>query len=142
MTVQLSMIGESAVTTMNNTGHEFALNIGIGHALALDDTLCRSRHERPCGIQRQLNLGHLIQCDRRTGIAFDAAGTSASLEVAAEKLREEVGGKQHAADFKYGNLFHGLSTFLLPNNWRLPVLRQIVVAKLEVMVAKETPVGR
>ena len=78
--------GENAVLTAYDACNEVALLIGICHALTVDHGLSLHREVGPHGVEHVLNLGNLVHRDRCPGIALDAAGTFASIQVAAELL--------------------------------------------------------
>ncbi len=81
---------EGAVAAADDARHQLALGVGIADALAVDDGLCTSRKLVPQGIELCLDVGHFVEGDGGTGIAFLAAASVAAVDVAAEALGEDV----------------------------------------------------
>ena len=81
---------ESAVAAANDARDQFALGVGIGNALFVDDRLCTSRKLRPQSIELCLNVCYFIHCDRRSGITFLTTSPVTAVNIAAEILRQDV----------------------------------------------------
>ena len=94
------VVGEDAVLTADDAGDEVAVAVGVGHALTVDDGLCRGREVGPYGIERVFYLANLVERHRGTGIAFNTAGTLAGTQVATELLSEDVGRDEYLADLQ------------------------------------------
>jgi hypothetical protein len=87
---------------MHNTGDKLALDISVSHTMQINDSLRRCRHQRPCSIQRRFNFADFIDSYRRSGITFDATGTTTSREITAEWFGQDVRGDEHTTDLEYG----------------------------------------
>jgi len=94
------VVGEDAVLTADDAGDEVAVTVGVGHALTVDDGLCRGREVGPYGIERVFYLANLVERHRGTGIAFNTTGTLAGTQVATELLSEDVGRDEYLADLQ------------------------------------------
>ena len=95
--VQGAVIGEDTVFSVDDAGDEVTLFVGIGHALTVDDALCRGREVAPDSIETVLYLGYFVHGDRGAGIALNTALALAGREVTTEMLRQDVGGDKHIA---------------------------------------------
>lgn len=82
---------EGAVAAADDARHQLALGVGIADALAVDDGLRSSRKLVPQGIELCFDVGHFVEGDGGTGVAFLAATSVAAVDVAAEELGEDVG---------------------------------------------------
>ena len=96
------MAGEHTVAPFHNARHHVAIAVGVCHTLSVNHRLCRGRHVGPYGIETILYLSNLIEGHGRTGITLHAARSMARVEVAAKKLGQYVGGKQHIPDLNDG----------------------------------------
>ena len=94
--LQIIEISKYAVLSANNARHQISFLVGIGHALAVDNSLSRSRHIVPDNIQRFFNFTDFIECYGCAGITFNTAGTLANLQVAAETLGDDFARNQHS----------------------------------------------
>ena len=101
--------GEDAVLTAYDACNEVAFLVGIGHALTVDDGLSLCREVGPHGVEHVLNLSNLVHRDRCPGIAFDAAGTLARIQVTAELLCQYVRRDEYVAYLEDGRKSHFLS---------------------------------
>ena len=109
---------KDTVPAVDDAGDEVAVLVGIGHALSVDDTLSGCAEVAPDGIQSFFNACNLVDGDRCSGIALDAADALALLVVAAEALGEDLGGYQHTIDVEYGREFVYHCMGVRPCCWR------------------------
>ena len=89
-TTTLIVAGEHAVLAIDDGGHEFTAGVVIRDTLALYDLACLGQQLIPYLGQQGLDLFHLVGGDGCARIAFDAAGTIATLKVAQKLLFEYV----------------------------------------------------
>lgn len=82
---------EGTITATHDAGHQFALGIGIGHTLLVDDSLGRSTQLGPQLVERVLYLGYLVQSDGSSGIALLATTSMTTVDVTTEALGDDVG---------------------------------------------------
>lgn len=94
---------EHAVLAVDDLGDEFPILVGIDDAVCLYLLLGFGREVVVDGLVGFLEEFHLFHRDGCTGIAFDAAGTVAFFQVAAEEYFEEVERDEGVEDFKHGN---------------------------------------
>ena len=94
----LVITGEHAVAATHYAGDKLAVDVGVGHALPVDDGLGRRAELGPHLVESVLNSHHFVERDRRTGVALHAALALATLQVAAKLLRDDVGGYKHIAN--------------------------------------------
>ena len=87
---QILVAGKHTILTIHDARHQIAFNIGISHALLIYDSLGRGREIIPNYIQRILNLHNLIQGNRSSRIAFDAALALAGIKVATEFFGDNI----------------------------------------------------
>ena len=94
---------EHAVLTVDDLGDEFPVLVGIDDAFCLYLLLGFGREVVVDGLVGFLKQFHLFHRNWSTSIAFDAAGTVAFFQVAAEEYFEEVERDEGVEDFKHGN---------------------------------------
>ena len=87
---QILVAGKHTILTIHDARHQIAFNIGISHALLIYDSLGRSREIIPNHIQRILYLHDLIQGNRSSRIAFNAAFALAGIKVATEFFGDNI----------------------------------------------------
>lgn len=90
--------GEHTVFAVDDAGHEVALLVGVGHALAVDDGLGRGTQVAPDGVEGVFDVCHFVEADGRAGIALDAAGATAGIKVATELFGQDVGRDEYVAN--------------------------------------------
>ena len=85
---QVLIAGKHTILTIHDARYQIAFNIGISHALLINDSLSRSREIIPNHIERILYLHDFIQGNRSTRIAF--ALTLAGIKVATEFFGDDI----------------------------------------------------
>ena len=99
---------EHAVLAVDDLGDEFPILVGIDDAFRFYLLLGFGREVVVEGLVGFLEEFHLFHRDGRTGIAFDATGTVAFFQVAAEEYFEEVERDEGVEDFKHGRGAFGI----------------------------------
>ena len=79
-----TIAGEHTVAAIDNARNEIALAVGVGHALMVDGGLCLGAELRPYVVEHALKLAHLVEGERGTTVALNAALALAGVEVAAK----------------------------------------------------------
>ena len=96
--------GEDTVLAIDDTCHQFTYSIGIDHSLILDDSLRLSAQFVPNNVGSFFQSLHLVEADRGSGIALNAAGTLAGGKIATELHLEDVERDECVLNFDHGVL--------------------------------------
>jgi hypothetical protein len=93
--LNVAVIGKHTILSTNNTGYQVTLLIGIGHALLVDNSLCRCREVVPHVIYACFDGSYFVHRYRGACIAFNTALTLANAQVATKLLRQYLRREQH-----------------------------------------------
>ena len=87
---EVVVAGEDAILSPHDAGDEVAVAVGIGHALAVDDGLCRGMQMGPHGVEAILDGHHLVERHGCARVALDATSAVACREVATKLFGENI----------------------------------------------------
>lgn len=113
---------KDTVFAANDARYKIALAVGISHALAVDDALCRCCKVGPNVVEAILNLANLVERYWCARIALHAADALARIEVAAESLREDVARNEYVAHLYDMEFLHNV--YLWPQRYEFFCVRK------------------